>query len=89
MRYGIMRKASMMLIIAVAYSLEYAIEAVHQTHAATVLSILILAMEAISIFENLDAAGIPIPNFIRKRLKKAKKQMEEYEEDDLVQRKEE
>lgn len=82
MRYGIMRKALMMLMVVVAYCFEYAIEAVHRAHFATFVSGMIIVMEAVSIFENLDQAGIPIPAFIKKRLKKARKDMEK---DDLEQ----
>lgn len=77
MRYGIMRKAGMMLIIILAYCFEYAIEAVHEAHVATFVSVYIVVMELLSICENLDHAGVPIPGFIRNRLGKVKERMEE------------
>lgn len=86
MRYGVMRKSLMMLIVIIAYCFEYAIEAVHMVHFATWVSGLIIIMEAVSIFENLDQAGIPIPGPIKRMLKKAKKDLEEENKDALDKR---
>lgn len=85
MRYGIMRKAGMMIIVILAYCFEYAIEAVRQAHVATFLSVCIVVMEVVSVFENLDQAGVPIPGPIKRRLKKARKDIEN-EENDLDKR---
>lgn len=76
MRYGFMRKAVMILIIIVFYLLEYAIDAVAQAHLATFASGYVLVMEGISIFENLVLAGVPVPPFVKERLKKVKESMD-------------
>lgn len=76
MRYGLMRKAGMMLIVVVAYLFEYAIAAIAQAHMATFASVYVVVMEALSIFENLDQAGIFVPKFIRDRLLKVKGNMD-------------
>lgn len=76
MRYGLLRKSAMMLIVITAYLFEFAIEAVAKAHVATFASIYIIIMEILSVIENLDHAGIPVPPFIRDHLGKVKDNMD-------------
>lgn len=82
MRYGIMRKAGMFLIIVVAYCFEYAIDAVRMTHVATAVSGYIVFMELLSILENLDQAGVPVPKFLRNRLKKVQEHLNDLDKEE-------
>ena len=61
MRTGLYRKGGELLIVILAFIAEYALEVVAKAHVATLLSIYIVIMEALSVLENLDQAGIPIP----------------------------
>ncbi len=85
MRNGIMLKALLLFIVILAYFFEYAIEAVRQAHVATFVSIVIVWMELVSVFENLHKAGVPLPRFIEIHLKKAKEELKDVEKDDLEQ----
>lgn len=72
MRTGLFRKGGELLVVILAYIAEIAIKALAQAHVATFMSIYIVIMEALSVLENLDQAGIVIPSFIRDKLGKIK-----------------
>ena len=69
MRRGLFRKSGEILVVLLAWVFDVAI--VLPVDLAQFVSGYIIIMEALSIFENLDQAGISIP-FVRKWLKKAK-----------------
>ena len=72
MRKGLFRKGGELLVVVLAFVTEYALQVAAQAHIATFLSIYIVIMEALSVLENLDQAGVPIPPIIRDRLGKVK-----------------
>ena len=72
MRKGLYRKGGELLFVILFFVVEYAFEAAAKVHIATGASIYIAAMEGLSILENLDQAGVPIPPIIRDRLGKVK-----------------
>lgn len=72
MRTGLYRKGGELLIVILAFIAEYALDVVAKAHVATLLSIYIVLMEALSVLENLDQAGVPIPLSIRDKLGKVK-----------------
>ena len=72
MRKGLFRKGGELLVVVLAFVTEYALQVAAQAHVATFLSIYIVIMEALSVLENLDQAGVPIPPIIRDRLGKVK-----------------
>ena len=76
MRKGLYRKSGELGVICLFIVTEYAIDIVAKYHVATGVSIYILVTEAVSIFENLNQAGITIPAFIRDNLKKVKEGMD-------------
>ena len=72
MRKGLFRKAGELLVVVLAFVTEYALQVAAQAHVETFLSIYIVIMEALSVLENLDQAGVPIPPIIRDKLGKVK-----------------
>lgn len=69
MRKGLFRKSGEILVVLLAWIFDVAI--VLPVDLAQLVSGYIIIMEALSVFENLDQAGVSIP-FVRKWLKKAK-----------------
>lgn len=80
MRTGLFRKSGELLVIVVAYVIYVAISLPVDIPAwiAAYISI----MEIISICENLDQAGIPMPVWITKKLKKVAEELSEGEDED-------
>ena len=76
MRKGLFRKGGELLVVVLAFVTEYALQVAAQAHIATFLSIYIVIMEALSVLENLDQAGVPIPPIIRDRLGKVKHELD-------------
>ena len=76
MRKGLFRKGGELLVVVLAFVTEYALEVAAQAHIATFLSIYIVIMEALSVLENLDQAGRPLPAVIRDRLGKVKHELD-------------
>ena len=74
MRKGLYRKAGEILIVIVAYVVQVAV--VLPVRLADVTSAYICIMEALSILENLDQAGINIP-WVKKWLEKAKQNIDD------------
>ena len=73
MRKGLFRKGGEMLVVVVAWLIGIAIPL--DFNIAFFFSIYIVLMETVSVIENLDLAGIPMPVWIIKRLKKTMPQM--------------
>ena len=76
MRKGLFRKGGELLVVVLAFVTEYALEVAAHAHIATFASVYIIVMESLSVLENLDQAGVPIPPIIRDRLGKVKHDMD-------------
>lgn len=75
MRRGILRKVGEFLLIVLVYIVQLAIELPFDL--SIYVSIYIVIMEAVSILENLNQAGVPIPAWAARILKKAAEKMDE------------
>jgi len=75
MRVGLFRKSGELLVIVVAYVICIAVSLPFDVSAF--IAVYIIAMELISICENLDQAGLPVPVWITRRLKKVAKDLSE------------
>ena len=80
MRTGLFRKSGEMLVIVVAYVISVAIALPVDVPAW--IAIYISIMEIISVCENLDQAGIPMPVWITRKLKKVAEDLSNGDEDD-------
>lgn len=80
MRTGLFRKSGEMLVIVIAYVISVAIALPVDIPAW--IAIYIIIMEIISVCENLDQAGVPMPVWITRRLKKVAKDLSDGDEDD-------
>jgi len=69
MRKGLYRKSGEIMIVAVAFAVQEAISL--PVDVTAFISGYIIVMEILSVCENLDQAGLPMPTWITKRLKKA------------------
>lgn len=69
MRKGLYRKSGEIMIVAVAFVVQEAINL--PLDVTAFISGYIIVMEILSVCENLDQAGLPVPTWITKRLKKA------------------
>ena len=74
MRKGLYRKAGELGVVVIAYITGIAITL--PVNLAAFISGYIVLMEAISVLENLDQAGIPIPHWITKKLGNVAKEMD-------------
>lgn len=68
MRTGLFRKSEELLVIVIAYIIYVAIEL--PVDVPAFIAGYIIVMEIISVCENLDQAGLPVPTWITKRLRK-------------------
>ena len=75
MRKGLFRKGGEMMVVVVAWVVGIALPL--DFNIALFASIYIVIMEALSVLENLDLAGIPMPTWLIKRLKKTAQSMTE------------
>ena len=66
MRTGIIKKCGEMMIIVLTAVVVYSVQWPHQIIA--VVSVYMILMEIISIMENLDEIGVPIPKWIEKTI---------------------
>lgn len=66
MRSGIVKKCGEMMIILLTALVVYSVQWPHQIIA--VVSVYMILMEIISIMENLDEIGVPIPKWIEKTI---------------------
>lgn len=69
MRKGLFRKSGELLIIVVAYVIYEAIAL--PVDVPVFISTYVVIMEVLSVLENLDQAGVPVPRWLTRRLKKA------------------
>lgn len=69
MRKGLFRKSAELIIIVLAYVVQVAIAL--PVDIFMFISIYVCIMEVLSVIENLDQAGLPVPSWITHRLKKA------------------
>jgi toxin secretion/phage lysis holin len=69
MRKGLYRKTGELLIIIVAYVIYEAIAL--PVDVPVFISGYVVIMEILSVLENLDQAGVPVPAWLTRRLKKA------------------
>ena len=72
MRKGLFRKGGEFLVVVAEFLTQCAIPALQEIHVARFASIYIVIMEVLSVIENLDQAGIPVPAFLHNKLKKLK-----------------
>ena len=72
MRKGLFRKGGEFLVAVAAFVTQCAIPVLQEMHIARLESIYIVIMEVLSVIENLDQAGIPVPAFLHDKLKKLK-----------------
>lgn len=79
MRKGLYRKTGELLTIVVAYAIQEAVTLSIDITAC--ISAYVIIMELLSIIENLDQAGIPVPSFVRTKLGKAAKEIDEAEDE--------
>lgn len=75
MRKGLFRKSGEIMVLLLAYVVHMAIAL--PVDVPAFFSIYIIIMEILSVAENLDQAGLPVPHWITKRLKKAAEIMTE------------
>lgn len=80
MRKGLFRKSAEIIIIILAYVIQTAVAL--PVDIFMFISIYVCIMEVLSVIENLDQAGLPVPGWITKRLKKAMNDIMTGEEDD-------
>ena len=78
MRVGLFRKSGELLVIIIAYIIYAAISL--PIDAPAFIATYIIIMEVISVCENLDQAGLPVPLWITRRLKKVAKDLSEDED---------
>lgn len=79
MRKGLYRKTGELLIILIAYAVQEAVTLSIDITAC--ISAYVIIMELLSIIENLDQAGIPVPTFVRSKLGKVAKEIDEAEDE--------
>lgn len=75
MRVGLFRKSSELLVVIVAYVISVAI--VLPFDVTAFIAGYIVIMEILSVCENLDQAGLPVPTWITRRLGKVAKDLSE------------
>ena len=81
MRAGLYRKSGELLIVVLAFVAEQAVPVIAQYRVATWISVYICIMEAISVLENLDKAGVGFPKSILRKLGKVKEELDGDEDD--------
>ena len=79
MRIGLFRKSGELLVIVIAYVIYAAISLPVDVPAFVATYIVI--MELISVCENLDQAGLPVPHWITRKLKKVADDLAEDEDE--------
>lgn len=79
MRQGLARKFGELTVIAIGQLFFFALGL--PKYCVGFISFYIILMELVSILENLDKLGVPIPKFIRKVLNNAEKKIEDLGED--------
>ena len=82
MRKGLYRKGGELLVVIIAFVAEAAIPVIAEYRVATWISLYIVIMEAVSVLENLDQAGVAFPKSILKKLGKVKAELDGEDEDE-------
>ena len=80
MRTGLFRKSGEMLVIILAWAISIAINI--PVDIAAWIAIYICIMEIISVCENLDQAGVPMPVWITRKLKKVAQDLSSGDEEE-------
>ena len=80
MRTGLFRKSGEMLVIILAWAISVAINI--PVDIAAWIAIYICIMEVISVCENLDQAGVPMPVWITRKLKKVAQDLSSDDEEE-------
>lgn len=75
MRKGLFRKSAEILVIVIAFAISTAIKL--PVDIPAFISIYVIVMEILSVCENLDQAGLPVPTWITRRLGKVAKDLSE------------
>lgn len=79
MRKGLFRKSGELVILVLAYVIQTAVAL--PIDVFMFISIYVCIMELLSVLENLDQAGLPVPKWITRRLKKTMDDMATGEEE--------
>ena len=82
MRKGLYRKGGELLVVVIAFIAEEAVPALASYRLATWISFYIVVMEAVSVLENLNQAGVNFPKVLLKKLGKVKEELDGDDEDD-------
>ncbi len=82
MRVGLYRKSGEILVIVIAYVIYAAINL--PVDMPAFIAGYIIIMEIISVAENLDEAGLPVPRWVTRRLKKVADDLSEEEDPDAM-----
>lgn len=80
MRQGLARKFGELVVIGIAQLFFYGVGM--PKYAVVGISTYIILMELISICENLDKLGVPIPKFIKRALTKAEEKIDDLSKDE-------
>ena len=82
MMKGLYRKGGELLVVIIAFIAEEAVPALASYRLATWISFYIVVMEAVSVLENLNQAGVNFPKVLLKKLGKVKEELDGDDEDD-------
>ena len=82
MRVGLYRKSGEILVIVIAYVIYAAINL--PVDMPAFIAGYIIIMEIISVAENLDEAGLPVPRWVTRRLRKVADDLSEEEDPDAM-----
>ena len=82
MRKGLYRKGGELLVVIIAFIAEEAVPALASYRLATWISFYIVVMEAVSVLENLNQAGVNFPKVLLKKLGKVKEELDGDDKDD-------
>lgn len=82
MRKGLYRKGGELLVVIIAFIAEEAVPVVADYRLATWISFYIVVMEAVSVLENLNQAGVAFPKRILRKLGKVKAELDGEDEDE-------
>ena len=80
MRVGLFRKSGELLVIIIAYVIYAAISL--PVDVPAFIAGYIIIMEIISVCENLDQAGLPVPRWVTRKLRKVAKEISDGDEED-------
>lgn len=80
MRKGLFRKSGEIMVVVIAYVIYAAINL--PVDIPAFIATYIIIMEIISVFENLDQAGVPVPHWITRKLKKVAEEFNNADSED-------